>query len=195
MTSAMFWTVVAASAASLSALLAAIYTWLTFRLVRAQNEPNVIVYVRHDESRPSVLQIVIENIGRSLATDLVFKASRPIPHKAYGLSEEQAKPAQPMTAGPLINGVRSLGPGDSRKIAWGQYHGLKNALGDEPLVVTYEYKHDQRRMHPVTAVLDVNSFAETDAVGSEAERTIKQLKRIADALEEIARSNGEQRGT
>ena len=80
MTSATFWTAIAALAASLSALLAAIYTWLTFRLVRAQSEPNVVVYVRHDDSRPSVLQIVIENIGRSLATDLSFKASRPIPH-------------------------------------------------------------------------------------------------------------------
>src|SRR5450759_4290869 len=154
MTSATFWTAIAASAASLSALLAALYTWLTFRLVRAQSEPNVVVYVRHDDSRPSVLQIVIENIGQGLATDLSFKASRPIPHKAWGLAEAGAKPAEQMTAGPLVDGIASLGPGDSRKIAWGKYYGLKNALGDQPLVVTCEYKHGKRQMHPVSAVLD-----------------------------------------
>jgi hypothetical protein len=40
-------------------------------------------------------------------------------------------------------------------------------------------------MHPVTAVLEVNSFSGTDAVGSEAARTIKELERIAKALEKI----------
>jgi len=125
MLDAIFWTAIAAVAASLSALLAAVYTWLTFRLVRSQNEPNVVIYVRHDESKPSILQIVIENVGRSLATDLSFKSSGPIPRKAYGLSEGQAQPIQPMTAGPLINGIPSLAPGDSRKIAWGQYYGSK----------------------------------------------------------------------
>jgi hypothetical protein len=185
MTNATLWTAIAALAASLSALLAALYTWLTFRLVRAQSEPNVVVYVRHDDSRPSVLQIVIENIGRGLATDLSFKASRPVPEKAWGFSEAQVKPAEPMTTGPLIDGIPSLGPGDSRKIAWGQYYGLKKVLGDQPLTVTCEYKHGKRAMHPVAAVLDVNSFAGTDAVGSEGERTIKELKRMADALEQI----------
>ena len=37
------WTAVAALAASLSALFAAFYTWVTFRLVRSQSEPNVVV--------------------------------------------------------------------------------------------------------------------------------------------------------
>jgi hypothetical protein len=46
-----------------------------------------------------------------------------------------------MTEGPLIEGIPSLGPGDSRKIVWGQYYGLKKALGDEQLIVTCEYKH------------------------------------------------------
>jgi hypothetical protein len=194
MTSATFWTAMAASAASLSALLAALYTWLTFRLVRAQSEPNVVVYVRHDDSRPSVLQIVIENIGQGLATELSFKASRPIPQKAWGLAGAGAKPAEQMTAGPLVDGIASLGPGDSRRIAWGQYYGLKNALGDQPLVVTCEYKHGKRQMHPVSAVLDVNSFAGTDAVGSEGERGIKELKRMADALEQIVSSKGKEPG-
>jgi len=188
MTSATLWTAVAAAAAGVSALFAALYTWLTFRLLRSQGEPNVVVYVRHDDSRPTILQIVIENIGRGLATELSFKSSRPIPRKAWGLSEEQIKPVEPMTAGPLVDGIPSLGPGDSRRIAWGQYYGLKKALGDQPLVLTCECKHAKRPMRPMVAILDVNSFAETDAVGSEGRRTIKELERIADTLEQMVKS-------
>lgn len=81
MPNATFWTAIAALSASVSALLAALYTWLTFRLVRAQNEPNVVVYVRHDDSRPSILQIVLENIGRGITADLSFKSSRQLPQK------------------------------------------------------------------------------------------------------------------
>ena len=38
-------------AALSSAALAAAYTFLTYRLVRSQTEPHVVVYVHHDESR------------------------------------------------------------------------------------------------------------------------------------------------
>lgn len=55
---AMTWTAVAALAASLSALFAALYTWLTFRLVRSQTEPHVVVYVQHDQSRATILALL-----------------------------------------------------------------------------------------------------------------------------------------
>jgi hypothetical protein len=51
----LFWTAVAAVAASASALFAAIYTGLTFRLVRAQGEPKVVVYVCGDPDRQSLM--------------------------------------------------------------------------------------------------------------------------------------------
>ena len=46
-----FWTAVVAVAASLSALAAAVYTFLTYRLVRGQGEPKVVVYVSPDPDR------------------------------------------------------------------------------------------------------------------------------------------------
>ncbi len=168
LSNANFWTAIAALAASLSALFAALYTWLTFRLVRGQSEPNVVIYVRHDESRRSILQIVIENIGHGLATDLHFTRSRKIPREAWGLSEEDTKPSQWMQGGPLIDGIPSLGPGDSRKLSWGQYYGLKKALGGEPVIVTCEYKNGKRRMPAVTATLEIDSFTGTDALESHA---------------------------
>ena len=177
------WTVIASLAALFSAAIAAIYTWLTFQLVRSQSEPNVVVYVKHDESRTTILQIIIENIGHGIATDVTFKSSRSIPAHAWGISIDQAKPAEIMTDGPLIKGIPALGPGDSRKISWGQYGGLMKALGNESLLLTFQYKDGVRQMPYRSVELECASFAHTDAVDSETVRMIKELKRIADALE------------
>jgi hypothetical protein len=182
-----FWTAVAAVSASLSSLFAALYTWLTFRLVRSLNEPNVILYVRHDESRPTILQIVIENIGRGLATDIRFTSSRSIPWHAWNSTTNESGPVQPMAEGPLINGIAALAPGDARKLSWGQYKGLKQALGGEPIIITCTYKHGNRKMPPVVSKLEIASFALTDAVGSEGTRVIRELQRIANATEKAVR--------
>ena len=180
------WTVVATFAALGSAFLAALYTWLTYRLVRSQTEPNVVVYLRHDESRSTVLQIVIENIGKGLATDVSFTLSSALPARAFGLTEQNLQPVEPMTKGPLIDGILALGPGDSRKMAWGQYYALKKVLGDEPVRVVCHYRQGRRKMKSVASALDVQSFTATDAVGSEGERIVKELDRIAKATENLA---------
>jgi hypothetical protein len=70
-----------------------------------------MVYVKHYESRPIMLMIVIENVGNTSASDLTFTLSLPIPAEAHGLTEEAAAahPAKSMTTGPLIEGVPTLG--------------------------------------------------------------------------------------
>ena len=83
----------------------------------------------------------------------------------------------------MIDGIAALGPGDSRRLSWGQYKGLKKALGDEPIIITCTYKDARRNMAPVVTKLEVASFALTDAVGSEGTRLIKELERIAKAAE------------
>ena len=180
---ATLWIIVGTVAALASAAVAAVYTWLTHKLVRSQSEPNVVIYVRHDESRATFIQIVVENIGRSVARDIKFSFSRSVPNRAFGLSEVDAPEASKMTDGPLIEGIPALGPGDSRKIVWGQYGGLRKALGDEVIGVSYTYRHGDREMPESFGVLDIRSFKGTDAVDNEGARVIRELKRIADVLE------------
>ena len=109
-----FWTAAAAVIAGISAAIAAISTWLSFLLLRAQNEPHVVIYVKHDESRQTILMIVIENIGNTIAADLTFNLSRPLPAYAYGLGIDlhSAEPSSVMVDGPLIKGIPTLGPKD-----------------------------------------------------------------------------------
>ena len=51
------------------------------------------------------------HIGRDVATDVSFSLSRPIPERAFGLSERDAPQAEEMKKGPLIDGIPIFGPG------------------------------------------------------------------------------------
>src|SRR5688572_8585655 len=157
-----FWTAVAAVAAAGSALAAALYTFLTFRLVQIQNQAKVVVFVRHDYERTTILMIRVENIGRDIARDIAFRPSRPIPENAFGIEPRPDQPVTPMTTGPLVEGIPSLGPGDFREITWGQLGGLSSALGKEPLVLDYTYRSGRARLRG-SAVLEVRSYWGTDA--------------------------------
>jgi hypothetical protein len=178
------WTAIASVAAGVSALLAAIYTSLTFRLVRLQADPKVIVYVKHDLERTSILMIVIENIGRDIAYDVTFNASKSIPIKAYGLKAEDAQPAEIMNDGPLIEGIPALGPGDSREITWGQFGGLTKALGDSPIVLDYTYRSGNRLIQGKSK-LEVRSYLGTDASEKPSVKVARSLKELSESSKSI----------
>ncbi len=180
-----FWTAIAAAAAGFSAVMAAIYTRLTFRMVRLQAEPKVIVYVKHDLERPSILVIIIENIGRDIAYDINFKASKAIPAKAFGMTVEEASPAEIMNDGPLIEGIPALGPGDFREITWGQFGGLSEALGGDPIVLDYTYSSGKKNIKGC-AKLEVRSFLGTNASEKPVVIIVKTLKELSGSTSRIA---------
>lgn len=179
-----FWTAVAALAAAGSAVMAAIYTFLTFRLVRVQAEPKVIVYVKHDLERPSILMITIQNIGHDIAYDVHFKASRPIPKKAWGLIPRDDSPVEYMNDGPLVEGIPALAPGDYREIDWGQYGGLSKAVGDQPVTLDYTYRAG-KRIVPGRAQLDVLSFLGTNANEKPPVQIARSLKDLTNSVKQI----------
>ncbi len=179
-----FWTAIAALAAGSSALMAAFYTLLTFRLVRMQGDPKVIVYVKDDLERRSILMIIIENIGRDIAYDVKFKSSRPIPSRAFGLTTESAKSAKAMHEGPLIEGIPALGPRDRRVITWGQFGGLTKALGEDSIILDYTYRSG-KRLIKAQSKLEVRSYLGTDASEKPIVSIAKSLKEISEYSKDI----------
>jgi hypothetical protein len=179
-----FWTAIAAFAAGGSAVMAAFYTLLTFRLVRIQAEPKVIVYIKNDLERQTLLMIIIENIGRDIAYDVKFKSSKPIPYHAYGMSIDSAKPANIMKEGPLIEGIPALGPGDSREITWGQFGGLSKAIGDVPIILDYTY-HSGKRLIKGQSKLEVRSYLGTNASEKPFVTAVRNLNELAKSLNSI----------
>lgn len=102
------WTTIGAFWASLSiALITVMATVINYLFFRANVDPNIIIYVDTDEKRPSLILLVVENIGKGLARDISFNFSKPLPQDAWGLGPESEEP-QAMNSGPLIHGIPAL---------------------------------------------------------------------------------------
>lgn len=159
---------------------------ISYRFLRLQQDPEVVVYATPDEKRPSIVVLVIENTGRSVAHDVSFTSSRPIPGDAFGFGD--AESPKPMAVGPLVTGIPSFGPGTKRVITWGQYGGIHKGIGDSILDVTAKYRGQRsimyfRRRHKTVSRIDIKSFEHTDASDHNWDKkTAESLKKIADAI-------------
>jgi hypothetical protein len=177
---------VPAAATVVLTVLTFIYVRLTKGMLEGQSNPCVIVSVVHDNERPTILQLVIRNVGSGLAQDITFEFSRPIPTRAWGISEKEANIAEPMTYGPLIEGVPALGPGEERRIDWGQYGGLMKNIGTEPVIVKCKFKKNGKAMPPIECKLDVKSFEGTQATESPNKKVARELEKIARDFHHLA---------
>ncbi len=169
----------------LALLIALTSTVINYLLMRFQRDPEVVVYAVHDWQRPSIINLVVENTGCGVASDIKFEANRTIPARAFGF--ENAPYPQVMIDGPLINGIPFFRPGDKRIITWGQYGGLKTGLGDEVLDITAVYFSKppfriKKQKHKTTSSIDLRSFEGTDASDRNWD------KKAADQLEDIAKT-------
>lgn len=144
-----------------------------------QTSPNVIVTAVHDESRPTIIMLVVQNIGKGMALDVSFMSSVPL-QKAYGISEETKRKPQPIDRGPLVTGIPALGPGESRKMDWGQPGGLLKLVGSEAVTIECKYTSQEGHNYSGMFKVDIESFMMTNANESMPLRTVKALENIAD---------------
>ncbi|MFL5597995.1 MAG: hypothetical protein ACJ77S_11105 [Gemmatimonadaceae bacterium] len=125
-------------------LVTAAATAINYFLYRSQVAPEVVVYVVADDRRPSIINLIIENIGKGVAKKVRFTFSEPLPAKAFGIEKPASDAGGAMESGPLITGIPSLGPGARRVLTWGQYGGLYAALGNRVVTITATYTADRR---------------------------------------------------
>jgi hypothetical protein len=184
------WVAVSSIATALAAVLAAVYVIFTYRLLKVQQDqsaPCVVVYTQHDNARSTIIMIIIENIGRSMARDVRFELDRRIPLHAFGL-ERLAGSTEEMDSGPLVRGIPALAPGETRRITWGQYGGLREALGGIPVKVTSRFKYGPREMDPVDCVLEVESFHYEELVDTDgARKCAGYLEKMERHLQQMSR--------
>lgn len=177
---------ITAIATLILAILTGMYVLLTKKILQAQSDPCVIITVVHDQDRPTILQLVVKNIGNGLAHDISFKFSKPLPNHAWGITAGNAKDAEEMKDGPLILGIPALGPGEERKIDWGQYGGLIKNIGEKPITATSFFKKNDKQMKPVKCYLDVKSFEGTNASESPVAQIAKHIENISKEVNHIS---------
>ncbi|ADJ29615.1 hypothetical protein [Nitrosococcus watsonii] len=168
------------------AILTFIYVRLTRSILATPSDPCVVLTVVHDEERVSILQLVAKNIGTGLATEIRFEFNHPVPDRAWGVAESDAKEAVEMKHGPLIEGIPALGPGETRRIDWGQYGGLKVALAGKNLVATLRFRKGKKEMPAIRCPLDIESYAHTVVAEKPAVKAAKELAEISKHLKQLA---------
>ena len=190
------WTTVGAFWATvLIALIAVVATAINYTILRTQLDPHVIIHAIADERRPSIINLIIENVGNRIAKDITFTADAPVPERAYGFAD--APIPQPMSRGPLITGIKALAPGDRRVITWGQYHGLMKGLRNGQIMLNVRYRSDrmlfwQDQWHENECPIDMRSFEATDASDSNWDKkAAEHLKEIAAHLQQVVRGKAE----
>lgn len=168
---------------------------VNYFIFRAQVDPHVIVYTAHDDRRPTVLLLVIRNIGTGAAYDVHFTLSRPIPTRSWGIERPSTdQPMKEMRTGPLITGIPMLAPDEKRVITWGQYGGLNHAIGDQTVEVTIRFcgrklmPWDEPVQYKLRSVLEVQSFDATDASSAPEVKKIQLLERTDAKIGNLARS-------
>jgi len=173
-----------------SAIVAVSAVLVTLIIYWSANDPNVIVYAEDDPRRPTIILLVIENIGRGSAKNITFAPNRPLPQGAWGF--ENAKMPQQMIEGPIITGIPYLRPGARRVISWGQYYGLKKWFENSTISIDIFYERDgsipiiRNRRIKTTSILEIMSFAGTDASDSNWDRKIAQeLKTLNDRMKAL----------
>jgi hypothetical protein len=168
-------------------------TAINYFLYRVQVAPEIVVLVVVDDRRPSMINLVIENIGKGVAKNIRFTSSEPIP-KAYGVAPSVAEPATLLSAGPFAHGIPALGPGARRVLTWGQYGGLHSAMGNRVIKVTARYTADKHtpwdpEEYVTESLLDVRSLEGLSIADHNYDKAAaEELKRIADAVHPL--SNG-----
>ncbi|MBA4417771.1 MAG: hypothetical protein C0392_07660 [Syntrophus sp. (in: bacteria)] len=164
-------------------------TIINYLVLRSQRDPEVVVYALPDARRPTIINLIIENVGKGRARDIRFESSRPIPERAFGF--DNAPVPGPMKDGPLVRGIPAFAPGEKRTITWGQFGGLRKGLGEDVLDITATYKgypamRFTPKSHKTTSRIDIKSFEGTDASDHNWDKkAAEQLEQIAKALSEL----------
>jgi len=180
----MFWATIGVALITVAA------TVVNYLFYRTQIDPDVLVSASHDERRPTIIVLRIENVGKSMAKNIRFKSSRDIPAKAYGFGD--APVPDKMVSGPLINGIPALGPGAKRIISWG-YAGLSRGIQEKTIEIEVSFEADRRfkflgpKKYRNMCIVDAKSFEDTDASDHNWDKkSAEYLKRIAGVLDEVS---------
>ncbi|MEO0509469.1 MAG: hypothetical protein AAF065_06395 [Verrucomicrobiota bacterium] len=159
-------------------------TAIAYSAYRSQTDPDVIVYLEHDEKRPSLILLVIENRGSGVAHDVQFEIPDDFPSDPIGITATGKKSFERMTEGPLISGIKSLPPKGKRILNWGQYGGIYDYMGAYHKTIKVRFKRRKLfglddQTFETESDIEVISYSRTDA-SNRSEAT--HLKKISETL-------------
>lgn len=150
-----------------------------------QTNPNVIITAIHDDDRPTLMVLVIKNIGNGLANNIRFESSVPL-CTSFGIDKPTLRDPRLIDSGPLVTGIPSLGPGECRRLNWGQPYALIQSIGSSIITIKCKCENSSgEQMPPSICSIDIESFKNCAGHGSIELRAVKALEGIHEQLKRI----------
>ncbi|MBN3125727.1 hypothetical protein [Pectobacterium brasiliense] len=172
--------------------LIAIAASLISYLVYSENSiPDVVVYIEQDKDAKQILNLVIKNIGKGAAKNIMFKCETPLPQHAFDTTDTAE-----MTKGALVTGIPYLAPGGERSMMFGKYHELAKWFGNEKITVDITCERAKgilfgNRKIKNTSYLEVFSFSTVSASDNSIGNKIREeLVKIRNEISKIKSGNG-----
>lgn len=171
------------------ALIAISSVLISYTIYRSSTDPEVILYSQPDIKRPSIMNLIVHNVGYSPAFNVSFSPKRALPSRAFGLD----KPEMPkeMVDGPLINGIPYIAPNQQFVITWGQYGGLNKYFGSSYIDVDIKFERPKSLLRPnkfktAKSRLDIRAWETTNATDHNwDQKTAEELKNINKNLSKL----------
>lgn len=121
----------------IASLLVAICALLiTYIAISAQHKPHILIYYRANPNIQTIVDLVIENVGKGVAFDVKF--SKPLPVRLYGVEKLTSKKISTMFEG----GIPYLGAAQKLVTDGGQFGGINQYLEEGfDFNIKYKYKN------------------------------------------------------
>jgi hypothetical protein len=164
------------------ALVAIAATMISYSVYAGSTSPDVVVHLEQDPHSKSILNLVIQNIGKGSAKNIVFTPESPLPQDAFGI--ENAHMPKQMDRGPIITGIPYLAPNAKRVMMLGQYSGLENWLKDKSIVINIKCERANKvfgisKFVHTSSSIDIFSFATSESSDNSNAKGIKdELKKL-----------------
>jgi len=118
-----------------SPLVTLLAVFVAYMALVKQSRPHILVHYRPNPDIPSIIDLVIENVGGGMARNVSF--SQAIPAKCYGIEKASGD-----CTDVLGDGLPAIAAAQKYVFDGGQYGGLAERLGEKlELEVSYEYKN------------------------------------------------------
>ena len=171
------------------AIVAIAATLISYSVYAGNTSPDVIVHLEQDPDSKSILNLVIENIGKGSAKHIVFTPESPLPQSAFGI--ENAPMPKQMDHGPIITGIPYMAPNSKRVMMLGQYAGLKNWLNENSIVINIKCERANKvfgisKYVLTSSSIDVFSFATSESSDNSNAKGIKdELKKLTKEISAV----------
>lgn len=119
----------------ISPLATLLAVWVAYLALLQRFQPQLLIYYSPNPDTPSMIDLIIENIGGGNALDVTFSA--PLPINCFGIDQPHGK-----SSTVSMQGFPAVSPGQRYVFIGGQYAGLSNELGKGLRVnATYSYRN------------------------------------------------------